>query len=233
MNTIFDQIETETGISASPRNLNLVASIDSGTDHYVQSLPLKLDRNLIEIPTSLSQTLQSGVGKFNYTVNRKTAIASLDAQYPIEIVNSLSFTFNYDVNGGGGATGRVDAILENPGIWQKTIALAPPATGTSNLSFRFILDLAAIQKQFDDIDAQTKVTSSPRVVTLKASVASGNQTLVQNLRMVLERGVLEVPGNLGLAQLGGNGRFDYTVNLKPNSIYDSLTLQPPQATPAT
>jgi hypothetical protein len=207
----------------------LNATIESGGVRSVQALNLKLDRSELEVSSDRRRELSSGTGQFNYTVNRRTAaVTAPDGIYPVEIVNDLSFTFEYTPAAPGRATGSVEAVLENPGIWQKTTGLLPPVSGDGPLLLKFAVDLGSIRGQFDEIDSQTKIVSSPRVVTLRATAGSANDTFVQSLRLVLDGEVLKVPGNLVLSLPAGNGRFDYRVNLKPNSLYSTATLQPPQ-----
>lgn len=229
MNSLFDAIEKETGITASPRSLTVNVHINLGADSLVQSLPITLDKTLIEISSNLNQTLPEGKGKFNYTLNRKKQ--SLVGIYPAEIVKSLDFTFNYQPVTPKSATVSVEAVLENPGIWQKRITLVPEASISGNLQEQFTLSLDDIQNQFNDIDQQTKLTTSPRLVTIKASVVRGNDSFVQSLPITIDKGVIEIPGDLQLVQPNGTGIFDYVVNLKPNSLFSSSTLHPPQPTP--
>jgi len=232
MNAIFDEIEKETGISASPRSLTLNVAIDSDSGSSLASLPMKLDKDMIEISSDLAEKLPLGNGSFNYQVDRKTADLP-DASYPIEIVSGLSFSFNFAPAAPAAVTGEIDEVLEDPGIWQKSVTLVPATASSGTVSLSSVLDLVAVQKQFDDIDAETKLTTSPRLVTLRAKVVSGNDTFVQDLPLTIDKEVLDVPGQLALTLPEGSGKFSYSVNLKPNDLYSSSTLQPQPAPTST
>jgi hypothetical protein len=234
MNGIFEAVEKDTGITDSQRDLVINVRSTSGSDTFVQSLPLTLGKNVIEVSNNLNQSLPQGKGMFNYTVNRKSppAVIPPAGKYPVEIVNSLDFTYAYQTADSKPAKVSVDAVMENSGVWQKTVNLLPAVTVGSGTPLSFSLSLDNLQNQFIDIDTQTKITTAPRLVTIKATARQGNDSIVQILPLTIDKEVLEVPGELKQVQSAGTGVFDYLVNLKPNSIYDTATLRPPQA-PAT
>jgi hypothetical protein len=225
---LFSQIENEVGISPSSRRVTLNAYFESGATLQVQSLPLTLENNLIEIPNALSLTQDAGNGQFDYTVNTIAPVTPApNATYPAAVVDSLDFTFTFVPATSDKVNASVQEILENPGIWQKTITLVSQETATGKISLHFPVSLAQFQQQFDEIDKETGLTTSSRLLTIQATVSSSTDSFVQSLPLTLSNDVLEVGGTLQEQQTSGTGSFDYVVDLKPNSIYDTTILKPP------
>jgi len=73
LNEIYDDIEEEIGIRSSERNVTIVAQAELGYagELFIQSLPIKLGKNLIEVSSNLTQTSSGVTGKFNYLVYLK------------------------------------------------------------------------------------------------------------------------------------------------------------------
>jgi hypothetical protein len=132
---------------------------------------------------------------------------------------------------------KVEAILQNGDLWQKTIELVPVTEKTGNFKVEFTLDLDEINELFDDIDEETGITTRTRQITLVATVGLGehleSSTFVQSLPITLSSTVLEIGGELVelvLDATGGiesRGTFDYTIYLEENSLYKTDTLKPP------
>ena len=227
---LFTEIEKEVRLPSSSRRVTLNAYFESGPNLQVQSLILTLENNLIEIPNSLSLRQNMGSGQFDYKVNPTLTVAQTqNARYPSAVVDSLDFTFTFVPTTPASATISMQAILENPDIWQKKLMLVTPRsiTGNVNLSYSFVLD--QLQKQFDDIDEETGLTTTRRLVTIQVRVDSDEDFFVQNLPLTINKDVVEVGGTLQEQRAGGIGKFDYLVHLKPNSIFDTDTLEPPSA----
>jgi len=225
---LFTQIENEAGLSSSYRNLTLNAYYESGSNMQIQSLPVTIENNLIEIPNSLNLTQAAGSGEFNYKVNTILPVAPMsNVKYPAAVVDSLDLTYTFVPVGLEKNTISVQAILQNPGIWQKTFALVSPVVNSGKNTLSFSVSLDQLKQQFDAIDKETGLTTSPRSVIIQATVSSGTDSFVQSLPLILDLDVLQVGGNLQQQQDSGTGSFDYVVNLKPNSIFDTNTLKPP------
>ena len=128
---------------------------------------------------------------------------------------------------------EIKAVLENPDIWQKEITLVPQKTKTGKFTVSFPLDLEEINELFDTIDEEIKIPSSSRNVTIIANVVSGEDTFTQSLPIKLGRNLIEVDSNLTKTQADSYGEFDYSIELKKNSLFDSRTLEPPPVTPFT
>lgn len=154
-------------------------------------------------------------------------------QYPTAIINSINMSFTYQPASELPQQVEVAAILENPDIWQKKITLVPAKTRTGGFTIDFPLDLEGINKLFDTIDDEIKISSFSRNVTIVATVDSGTEMFSQSLPIKLGKTIIEVDSNLTQAQGRSLGKFDYSINLKENSLYDSKTLKPPAVTPFT
>ncbi len=167
-------------------------------------------------------------------------------QYPTAIIDStIDMSFQYqtstplfqEIQQGV----KVEAILQNGDIWQKTLELVPVTPETGNFKVEFKLDLDKINELFDTIDQETGIKTSTRQVTLVATVGLGGHlestTFQQSLPITLSNTVLEIGGELvktvpdASGQIGAEGTFDYTIYLEKNSIYDTHTLKPPATTP--
>jgi len=183
-------------------------------------------------------------GRFDYLVHLKPSYLfgpepveppplPPNPQYPTAIINSISVSFTYQPASEIPKQVEVAAILENPDVWQKKITLVPAKTRTGGFTIDFLLDLEEINKLFDTIDEEIKITSFSRNVTIVATVDSGTETFSQSLPIKLGKSLIEVDSNLTQAQGRSLGNFDYSINLKENSLYDSKTLKPPAVTPFT
>jgi hypothetical protein len=169
-------------------------------------------------------------------------------QYPTAIIdNPIDMSFRYqtdiplfqEIQQGV----KVDAVLHNGDIWQKTLELVPITAETGSFKVDFELDFDDINDLFDTIDEETGIRTSSREVTLVATVGLGGHldspTFVQSLPVTLSKSVLEIGGELVQTVLDDSGRaeaqgsFDYTIYLEDNSLYDTDTITSPPATPYT
>jgi hypothetical protein len=142
-------------------------------------------------------------------------------------VNDIAMSFTYE--GTPGAVGRAEikAVLENPGIWSKTVTLVPASSKSGSFTINFPFDLAAFDKIYDTIDSEIKINSFSRRVTLVATFTTGTGTFTQSLLVEIRENLIVIDGNLVQSQGGATGRFDYTLSLKDNSLYDKGTLRAP------
>jgi len=228
INQLFDSIENETGLLSSTHRVTINAYFQSGSVLSMQSLPITLQNNLVSIPNSLNLIQDAGSGLFAYTITPATPVTAPapDVNYPSAVIDSISFTYTYVPTTPTASTSSVQIIMENQGTWQKKVSIVPQVSNTGNVSMNFSISPDQLQQQFDDIDKETGLTTSPRLVTVQALVNADKNTFTQNLPLTFKDGVLTVGGALQQQQSGGTGKFDYTINLKANSIYDSSTLKP-------
>jgi hypothetical protein len=174
-------------------------------------------------------------GKFDYSVQLKPSYlfgpppqpVPLDATYPAEIVTGIDFVFTFVPAKSGPTSASAELVLENPGLWVKRIPLSPSASidGTSALAFS--VDMSRIGDLFTRMEEEVKTASSPRRVTIMTTVTTANQTVVQSLPLGLTDTVIDVDPGLVKAGPLGTGRYRYSVNLKPNSIFDSPKIESP------
>ncbi len=171
-------------------------------------------------------------GTFDYLIHLKPSAlygSAPTSSYPAAIVGSLDFTFSYNPVESVPESASVDAILENPGIWQKKIVLVPETTTTGNFTCSFSLDIDQIIKLFDDTESELNIPSSERYLSIEADVTNSSGVFTQSLPITLTDTVIDVSNGLSYRQFSGTGSFQYIVNLKPNSTFDTSTLEPPQA----
>jgi hypothetical protein len=137
---------------------------------------------------------------------------------------------------------RIEAVLKNGDIWQKTIELVPTTEKIGSFKVEFELDLDEISEIYDTIDEETEINTSSREVTIVARLGLGehleSESFVQSLPITLSKSVLEIGGELvkvvtdDTGGIEARGTFDYTIYLEEeNSLYKTDTLKPPPATP--
>ncbi len=167
-------------------------------------------------------------------------------QYPTALIeDEIEMSFRYEtdsplfqeINQGV----KIEAVLKNGDLWQKTIELVPVTDKRGNFKVEFELNLDEINELFDIIDEETEIHTSAREVTLVATVGLGehleSESFVQSLPIILNKSTLEIGSNLVemvLNPTGGveaRGTFDYTIYLEENSLYKTDTIKPPESTP--
>jgi hypothetical protein len=136
---------------------------------------------------------------------------------------------------------KIEAVLKNGDIWQKTIELVPTTEKIGSFKVEFELDLDEINEIYDTIDEETEINTSSREVTIVARLGLGEQleseSFVQSLPITLSKSILEIGGELvkvvtdDTGGIEARGTFDYTIYLEENSLYKTDTLKPPPATP--
>jgi hypothetical protein len=168
-------------------------------------------------------------------------------QYPITLIedDAIDMSFRYEtaaplfqeIQQGV----KVEAVLRNGDLWQKTLELVPITAETGNFKVEFKLDLDDINDLFDTIDEETGIKTSSRELTLVATVGLGghleSETFTQSLPISLSKSILEIGGDLVKTVLDNSGKaeaqgsFEYTIYLEDNSLYDTDTLIPPPPPP--
>jgi len=122
---------------------------------------------------------------------------------------------------------RIEEVLENPGIWQKTTVLVPDTSVTQDSSITFSLVVADLQTQFDSIEKETGISADVRHVAISAYITGDAGTSVQDLPISMDKSIIYIDSGLTQADASGSGSFSYVVNLKPNDIYSSSILYSP------
>ncbi len=149
--------------------------------------------------------------------------------FPAAIVDSIDFTFHYSPVAEAPAEVWIDAVLQNPGVWQKEIELVPTTGIASDSDVSFSLDVDAINEVFDIVEEEIGIIASSHNVNISAFVGTAQEYSVYTLALQLGDTLIEVDNDLRIDQAPGTGEFSYVVNLKPNSIYDTETITPLQS----
>jgi hypothetical protein len=169
-----------------------------------------------------------------------------DNIYPLQLVkDDIDMTFRYESDLSPALEikqgVKIEAVLQNSDVWQKTLELVPVTEKTGNFKVEFELDLDDINELFDTIDEETELTSSARLITIVATVGLGehleSESFSQSLPITLSKNTMTIGGELVKAVLNSSGgieargAFDYTIYLEENSLYKTDTLKPPEYIP--
>ena len=185
-------------------------------------------------------------GEFDYLVYLKPAVsAEPGATYFRKIIDTMDVSFSYVFIPDEPLTQvteevEISVVLASPGNWQKELILVPRTSKTGNFTIPVPLNLSEIQAVATAIAQEIGVYGSTDV-TLKASVhvvadtGSGRleDDFVQTVGIEAEAATLQWVGNLGVVEKGFYeqsryehwGRFDYTIKLKPNTLFGPITLK--------
>ena len=236
MEKMYNNIEKQLNITSSPHIVTINAYADTASTHFVQSLSLKIDKSLVTIDNSnLRQTQSGATGTMEYMVHLNAGVVPVTSagfMYPAAIADRIDFTYKYGGLGQAPAKVNIEAVLENPGIWQQKIPLIPvSANPAQSASLNFSLDLVEINQKFSDIEKALAITPESRNVTVNASISTANANYVQSLPMTLSSSVIDVGGNLSSDQTPFSGQFDYSVHLKDNNVLGVSILKPTTSTP--
>lgn len=177
-------------------------------------------------------------GSFDYRVTAipsflqgGTAAAETET-VPVPLSYIESFTMTYDFTAESGAGGRmsVDAVLENPGIWQKAVNLAgAPEAG----SLSFAVDLISLQETADTINKEIGAGTGSTKLTMRATVTNGiisngqPTDFIQDLPVELTRTVVKMGSGLQMSRDGATGTFGYQIQLTDNLLYGPVIITPP------
>jgi hypothetical protein len=162
------------------------------------------------------------------------------------IIDEAWLTFSYNFSCGQSLSSIssevvVSAIAENPGMWQKEIAILEETHGGQQVSVEFPLDLEPLESVVDEIEDEIGVRGSGNQFIIRAAVhTTALTTLGQTIEgdfsheitVTVQTYTLTLEGNLERSDTGSDdgisysreGRFDYEVYLKPNSLYDTDVL---------
>jgi len=187
-------------------------------------------------------------GRFNYTVYLKPSdlygpgpvTVAAESKFPQKVVGKIAFSYAFQpAAADASGTARVEAVLENPGIWQKTLSLVPDTAVSGNFSLNFSLDMSQISRIFNAIENETAISATTEVVIINAYFQSGSNVTVQSLPITIENNLIVIPDSLGLSQDAGTGQFIYNINpvipeiQTTDTAYPSFNLTGQQPLPAT
>ena len=195
----------------------------------------------IKKPVTLLDYQQEG--KFDYLVYAKPSYlygtsqtGQTIPQIPIQFIDSFDMSFTYQSAKQTPRDAEVAAVLENPGVWQKTVALVPKAMHTGDFTLTFSIDLKSFQDMADIIEKELGNTASSHNITIIATVSSVDtdssqisEDFTQVLPIKLSKSFIKLGEDLIYRRGDTVGKFDYTVQLGPNTLFGPISLGPPSA----
>jgi len=141
------------------------------------------------------------------------------------LVDEMAVSFSYDLNANRPIEEQyesvtVEAIIENPEKWAKTITLVPTTGKNGNFNITFPLDLKQYIEIFSVIQQETGVPISARNLTIKVSVnvtaKTGNHMIesefVQSITTDLREGIVVWSGGLEKSEPGTIDITENTIN---------------------
>ncbi len=187
-------------------------------------------------------------GQFNYTTYLKPSYlygpapqtTAAVSEFPQKVVGNIAFTYTFQPTAAGtSGTARVEAVLENPGIWQKSLVLVPDTATSGNFTLNFSLDIPQLTQIFTAIETETGISETAEDVVINAYFQSGSNVNVQSLPITIENNLIAIPNSLILTQDAGFGHFSYNINpvipaiQTTNTSYPSFNLAGQQPIPTT
>jgi hypothetical protein len=218
--------------------LLLIASLILVQKAY--SLPTKVDQQA----TVLEYRHQ---GSFDYSADVKPSYFYADyqapqpvPQIPVKFIDDCEVTFTFKSEEQLSRQVQVDAILENTPSWQKKVALIPVTDQTGDFVLNFPLDFEYFQNLAATIDTEIGgASASAYFISLEVTVSQPpafdgqiNQNFTQVLPIKVSKYFVEMGSDLVQRQDTSVGTFDYTIGLKPNSLFSDATLKPPAPVPS-
>ena len=155
------------------------------------------------------------------------------SQFPQAVVGNIAFTYSFQpTSTSSSGNAWVEAVLENPGIWQKTLELVPSTPTSGDFTLDFSLDMEQINQYFTEIEKETGISSTSQDMILNAYFQSGSNVSIQSLPITIENNLIEIPNSLSLIQGAGSGEFAYNINSVVPAI-QTTTVQGTQTTTET
>ncbi len=226
---LADIIDKEWGSGSSSHNINIIATVYGKDTVFTQTLPVKMTRTSIVIDNSLVKTQRETIGVYSYriklsentiygattissppvTVNLTPTVVGPGSTVFTRLIDSLNFTYEYNITADRPLQQVetkvwVDAVLENPEKWSKTLVLVPVTKESGNFTISFPLDLAKYTDICNTIQQETGVTGSSYNLTLNAEVSVKAQTdagpveqlFSHSIKTDLKSGILTWDGDL-------------------------------------
>jgi hypothetical protein len=102
-------------------------------------------------------------------------------QIILKLIDSMEGSFSYHLEtsktvGNVEETVSVQAVLENPNKWSKTLDLIPETTKNGDFTLNFPIDLNQYTELFDTIQKETGSPGSARMITINAQVHTSADT---------------------------------------------------------
>ncbi len=218
-----------------------------------------------ELPTALVNYEHRG--EFDYSVYLKPNSLYGSPQPPQEVTEEdtvrvffrnivdqawLAFSYNFSCGQSLSTITNevvISAIAEDPGMWQKEIAILEETHGGQQVSVEFPLDLESLESVVDEIEDEIGVRRIGNQFVIRAAVHTTAVTALgqlieddfsHDITVAVQAYTFKLEGSLERSDAGSDdgisysqkGRFDYEVYLEPNSLYDTDVLRseaPPAA----
>ena len=136
----------------------------------------------------------------------------------------------------------VSAIAENPGMWQKEIAILEETPGGQQVSVDFALDLESLESVVDDIEQEIGVRSYQNQFIIRATVHTTAVTALgqvieddfsHEITVIAQAYTLQFQGSFERSDTGSkdgvsyreDGWFNYEIYLEPNMLYEADVLR--------
>ena len=168
----------------------------------------------------------------NFYGTNQQAIPS-SPNIPMQFIDSLAMGYQYS-SPDDQVQVEIDAVVEEPSNWQKTVNIVPREAEKGNFTISFPIDLKAYQTLAATIDkellgAGPQQYGTPSLnVNVIATVYGKDATFTQTLLITMNQTYMVIGNNLFQTQSGSTGIFSYDVKLTDNSIFGATTISSPQ-----
>ena len=168
----------------------------------------------------------------NFYGTNQQAIPS-SPNIPMQFIDSLTMGYQYTLPDDQVQV-EIDAVVEEPSNWQKTVNIVPREAEKGNFTISFPIDLKAYQTLAATIDkellgAGPQQYGTPSLnVNVIATVYGKDATFTQTLLITMNQTYMVIGNNLFQTQSGSTGIFSYDVKLTDNSIFGATTISSPQ-----
>jgi hypothetical protein len=214
----------------------LVAALFAGFTSFTSPAEIRVSQ-----PETVLDYQQQGT--FDYTVlarpssfyaSQPLQTPAESPQIPLKFIERLDFNYSFQAGNAGKANIRIDAILEQPKLWQKTYNLVPEKALAGNSGISFSLDLAGFLNLAATIEKEMGVTTSSHVLSLQtivsnriSSTGSALPDFIQTLPLQISGNILKIADDLAQSDSEGTGTFGYQVKLNENSLFGPVTITSP------
>lgn len=191
--------------------------------------------------TALINDTQSS--QFNYNIYLKPSYlygptpktTPTAAAFPEAVVSDIAFTYSFQPTAANtSGTAWVDAVLEDPGVWEKTLKLTPNTATSGTFTLDFSLDTQQVSQIFKEIADETGITSASENVTINAYFQSGADINVQTLPITIDNTLIEISNSLNQTQNAGSGQFAYNIpEVVPSTTITTVATTAPTTTATT
>lgn len=186
----------------------------------------------------VSEAEYTQAGNYDYTVGMLPSYLYDDrlpgpvdeiSRIPLAFIDDFTLYYRVSSDEGIPLGVGVNAVIENPGYWRKTINLMPPRNVQNHEELAFSVNLTQYQEIGETLEQEIGSRSSAFRTTMEAVVYSGEGVLfTQAFPLTKDRYYLELDQELQKRSGGVTGQFSYRIRLGENSLFDITTVTSPQ-----